>query len=82
MVNVSYEYAVACCKSLFLAGHTTVSPTNPEPWERHNLSVVGDGYLPECGTRIHLVKEELQVSPTFIDNAIVFTHCDDGLVRE
>ena len=82
MVNVSYEYAVACCKSLFLAGHATVSPTNPEPWATHNLTVVGDGYLPECGTRIHLVKEELQESPMMLDNAIIFTYCYDGLVWE
>ena len=46
------------------------SSINPINWEKHNLTVVRDGYL-ENGTRVQVVKEFLENEPLLIDNAYV-----------
>lgn len=73
MIDITYEEAISYWKGEFLLNYTDISEESPCVWTKHNLIVVGDGYIPECGTRIHIVKEKLYKSPMMIDNAVVFT---------
>lgn len=47
-----------------------VEEIEPYHWKKHNLTVIGDGYL-EDGTRVHVVKEPFSEKPVVLSNAIV-----------
>jgi hypothetical protein len=53
--------------------------TNPCPWVRAKLDILADGYLVECGTRVCIVRDD--VEECVIDDAIVIgmAYTDDVL---
>lgn len=44
----------------------------PFYWVKHNLTVIGDGYL-EDGTRVHMVVEEMTLPRMCLSNAFVIS---------
>ena len=51
---------------------SVVKLIEPTYWDRHHLTVIGDGYL-EDGTRVHVVKDDLVSGWTILSNAIVIS---------
>ncbi len=51
---------------------SVVKLIEPTYWERHHLTVIGDGYL-EDGTRVHVVKDDLVSGWVMLSNAIVIS---------
>ena len=48
------------------------NPIVPYKWEKHNLTIVRDGYL-SCGTRIHVVEEQGYEKPSMLSNAVIIS---------